>query len=156
MGGFFNTLNKSLLGRSSKALEGRSSKALALEGQFLCCTVTLSVTMYSQLHCVRTFHKCSRVFAVLIISKATAWAMYMGVVLCAQPGHGESHILRNANREVATTSSPSYNELYRSHVLFVKAALGTTFKSWSQQHFVEIGKPKRKVHKVSHCGSKQQ
>jgi len=27
----------------------------------------------------------------------------MGVVLCAHPVHGELHIQRNANREVATT-----------------------------------------------------
>jgi len=31
----------------------------------------------SQLHCVRTFHRCSRVFAVLIVANATAWAMYV-------------------------------------------------------------------------------
>jgi len=47
MDGLFNTLNKSLPGRSSKALEG----------QFLCCAVTLLVTLYSQLRCVRTLRK---------------------------------------------------------------------------------------------------
>jgi len=60
----------------------------------------------------------------------------MGVVLRAHPGHGESHIQRNANGEVATnivanatTSPPFYNEPHRLHVLFVKSAPGTTFTS---------------------------
>ena len=39
------------------------------------------------------------------------------------------------NGEVATTSLPCHNEPHRSHVLFVKAAPGTTFTSWSQHHF---------------------
>ena len=34
----------------------------------------------------------------------------------------------------ATTSPTFYNEPHRSHVLFVKAAPGTTFTSWSQHH----------------------
>jgi len=51
----------------------------------------------------------------------------MGVVLRAHPVRGESHIQCNANREVATTSPPFYNEPPRSHVLFVKAGPGTTF-----------------------------
>jgi len=63
----------------------------------------------------------------------------MGVVLRAHPVRGESHIQRNANREVATTSSRFYNEPHRSHVLFVKTAPGTTFTFWSQHHFVAIG-----------------
>jgi len=42
------------------------------------------------------------------------------------------------------------------HVLFVKAASGMTFPSWSQHHFVAIRKPERQVCKASHCGSKQQ
>ena len=32
----------------------------------------------------------------------------------------------------------------------------TTFTSWSQHHFVAIGKPEPRVRKASHCGSKQQ
>jgi len=59
----------------------------------------------------------------------------MIVVLRAHPIRGELHIKRNANGEVAT-SPPFYNEPYRLHVLFVKAALGTTFTYWSQHHFV--------------------
>ena len=47
MGDLFNTLNKSLPRRTSKALEG----------QFLCCAVTLSVTLYSQMRCVSIFRK---------------------------------------------------------------------------------------------------
>jgi len=70
--------------------------------------------------------------------------------------HGKLHIQCNANGEVATTSPPIYNELHRSHILFVKAALGTAFTSWSQHHFVAIGKPERHVRKASHRGSKQQ
>jgi len=54
------------------------------------------------------------------------------VVLRPHPVRGESHIQRNATGEVATTSP------HRSHVLCVKAELGTTFTSWSQHHFVEI------------------
>jgi len=84
-----------------------------------------------------------------------------GVILRAHPVHGESHIhamwiTHNANGEVATTSPPLYNEPHWSHVLCVKAQPGTTFASWSQQHFVAIGKPERHVRKASHCGSKQQ
>ena len=81
--------------------------------------------------------------------------MYI-VVLRAHPVHGESHNARNANGEVATTSPPFYNEPHRSHILFVKAEPGTTSTSWSQHHFVAIGKPERHVRKASHCGSKQQ
>jgi len=63
---------------------------------------------------------------------------------------------RNPSGVVATTSPPFYNEPHRSHVLCVKAAPSTTFTSWSQHHFVAIGKPKWQAHKASHCGSKQQ
>ena len=84
-------------------------------------------------------------------------ATYMyGVVLHAHPIRGESHIQRNTTGEVATTSPPFYNEPHRSHVLCVKAEFSTTFTSWSQQHFVVIGNPKRHMHKASHCGSWQQ
>jgi len=77
-------------------------------------------------------------------------------VLRVLPVDGESHIQHNASGEVATTSPPFYNEPHRSHVLCVKAEPGTTFISWSEHHFVAIGKPKRHVRKGSHCGSKQQ
>jgi len=69
------------------------------------------------------------------------------------PVRGESHNQHSANREVATTSPPFYDEPHQSHVLFVKSAPGTTFTSWSQHHFVAIRKPKRQVRKAS---SKQQ
>jgi len=59
----------------------------------------------------------------------------MGVILRAHPVHWESHIQRNASREVTTISPPFYNELHRSHVLFVKSAPGMIFTSWSQHHF---------------------
>ena len=49
--------------------------------------------------------------------------IYMGDILHAHPVRGESHIQRNANGAVATTSSPFYNERHRSHVLFMKARL---------------------------------
>jgi len=77
-------------------------------------------------------------------------------VLRAHPVHGESHSQRNATGEVATTSPPFYNEPHRSHVLCVKAELGTSSTSWSQHHFVSIGNPERHVRKASHRGSKQQ
>jgi len=80
----------------------------------------------------------------------------MGVNLRAHPVCGESHIQRNANQEVATTSPPFYNEPHRSHILIEKAVPGMTFISWLQHHFVAIRKPKRQVHKASHYGSKQQ
>jgi len=54
---------------------------------------------------------------------------------------------------VATTSLPFYNKL---HVLCMKSAPGTTFTSWSQHHFVAIGKPEQRVGKALHCGNKQQ
>jgi len=79
-----------------------------------------------------------------------------GIVLRAHSVRGELRIQRNTNGEVATTSPPFYNELCRSHIIFVNAALGMTFISWSQHHFVEIWKPMRHVRKASHCGNKQQ
>jgi len=78
------------------------------------------------------------------------------VVLHAHPVRGESHIQRNAIGEVATISPPFYNKPHCSHVPCVKAESGTTFTCWSQHHFVAIRKPKRQVHKASHCGTKQQ
>jgi len=80
----------------------------------------------------------------------------MGVILRAHPVHGEYHIQSSANREVATTSPPFYNEPHQSHILFVKAAPGMTFTFWSHHHFVAIRKHERQVRKASHCGSKQQ
>jgi len=77
-------------------------------------------------------------------------------VLNAHPVRGESHNQRNTTGKVATTSPPFWNEPHRSHILFVKAELGTTFTSWSQHHFVAIGNPKRYMRKASHRGSKQQ
>ena len=73
----------------------------------------------------------------------------MGVILDAHPVGSESHIQRNANGEVATTSPPFCNERHRLHVLFVKFAPGTTFTSWSQHHFIAIGKPERQVRFVA-------
>jgi len=51
-------------------------------------------------------------------------------VLSTHPVRGESHNQRNTTGEVATTSPPFYNEPHRSHVLCVKAELGTTSTSW--------------------------
>jgi len=90
---------------------------------------------------------------LLLLVRATY--MY-GVVLHAHPGRGASHNQRNTTGEVATTSPPFYNEPHRSHVLCVKAELGTTSTSWSQHHFVAIGNPERHMRKASHCGSKEQ
>jgi len=80
----------------------------------------------------------------------------MGVVLRSHPVRGESHIQRNANGQVATTYPPFYKEPHQSHVLCVKVAPAMTFTSWSQYHFVAIGKPEQHVRKASYCGSKQQ
>jgi len=80
----------------------------------------------------------------------------MGDVLRSHSVRGEMRIQRNARGEVATTSPPFYNKMHRGHVLFVKVAPGTTFTSWSQHHFVAIGKPERHVCKASPYGSKQQ
>jgi len=77
-------------------------------------------------------------------------------VLRAHPVRGESQNQGNTTGEGATTSPPFCNEPHRSHVLCVKAELGTTSTSWSQYHFVAIGNPERHVRKASHCGSKQQ
>jgi len=52
-----------------------------------------------------------------------------GVVLHAHPVRGESHNQRYTTEEVATTSPPFYNDPHRSHVLCVKAELGTSFTS---------------------------
>jgi len=57
----------------------------------------------------------------------------------------------NTSSEViAATSPPFFNESRRLHVLYVKAEPGRTFTSWSQHHFVAIGKPERHVRKASH------
>jgi len=80
--------------------------------------------------------------------------LYMGVVRCAHPVRGESHVQRNTDGEVATTSSPFYNEPHRSHVFFVKAAPGTTFTFWSQHHYFAIRKPERQVRTASHKASR--
>jgi len=77
------------------------------------------------------------------------------IVLRAHPVRGESHIQRNATGEVATTSPPFCNEPHRSHVLWVKAELGTTSTSWSQHHFGAIEKTERHVLKALQRGSKQ-
>jgi len=60
------------------------------------------------------------------------------------------------HRRGCNNISPFYNEPHRSHVLCVKAELGTSFTSWLQHHFVAIGNPERPVRKASHHGSKQQ
>ena len=53
----------------------------------------------------------------------------MGFIVCAHPVHGDSHIQRNVNREVARTSPPFYNGPHQLHILFVKAASGMNFPS---------------------------
>ena len=94
---------------------------------------------------------------MLAISLTIACSRYTydGVILPAHPVRGESHDERNATGEVATTSPPIYNKPHRSHILYVKAELRTTFTSWSQHHFVAIGNPERHMRKASHRGSKQ-
>jgi len=62
----------------------------------------------------------------------------------------------NTTVEVATTSPYFHNEPHQSHILCEIAEPGTTFTSWSQHHFVAIGKPERYMRKASHYGSKQQ
>jgi len=79
-----------------------------------------------------------------------------GVVLHAHPIRGESNNQRNVTGEIATTSPTFYNKPHRPHVLFVEAASGMTFTSWSQHHFVAIRNPERHMHKALHCCSKQQ
>ena len=80
-------------------------------------------------------------------------AAYMyGVVLHTHPVPSESHNQRNTTGEVATTSPPFYNEPHRSHVLCVKAELGTTFTSWSQHHLLRSEIPSgicAKLHTVA-------
>jgi len=95
---------------------------------------------------------------MLAISLTIACSRYVynGIILHAHPVRGESHNQHNTTGEVATTSPPFYKEPHRSHVLCVKTELVTTSTSWSQHHFVAIGNPERHVHKVLHCGSKQQ
>ena len=82
--------------------------------------------------------------------------IHMGAILHTHRTRGELHIQCNGNGEVATTFPSFYNKPHQSHVLFMKAAPDTTFTSWSQLHFVAIGKPEQQVCKSSHCGSKQQ
>jgi len=70
---------------------------------------------------------------LLLLVRAT---YLYSVVLHAHLVRGESHNQRNTTGEVATTSPAFYNEPHRSHVLCVKAELGTTVTSWSQHHFL--------------------
>jgi len=84
------------------------------------------------------------------LEKSLPTPMYMSVILRAHLVRGESHIQRNANREVATTSPPFYNEPHRSHVLFVKSASGTTFHILVTALFCCDWKPERQVCKASH------
>jgi len=79
-----------------------------------------------------------------------------GCCFCAHSICGEPRIQHNTSEKIATTSPSFYYELRRLHVLCVKAAPSTTFTSWSQHHFVAIGKPEQQVRKDLHCGSKQQ
>jgi len=53
------------------------------------------------------------------------------VVLRIHPVRGESHIQRNASREVSTISPPFYIEPHWSHVLFVKVAR----RAWKNLNF---------------------
>ena len=114
----------------------------------------------SRVTCAQSFAQWQQatIEIILAISLTIACSRYIyyGVILHAHPVRGESHNHRNTTREVATTSPPFYNELHWSHVLCVKAELGTTFTSWSQHHFVAIGNPERHVCKALHGGSKQQ
>ena len=77
---------------------------------------------------------------MLAIPLTIACSRYIcnSVILHAHPVRGESHSQRITTGEVATTSPHFYNEAHRSHVLCVKAELGTTLTSWTQHHFVDV------------------
>ena len=94
------------------------------------------------------------IMLAISLSIACSCYIYNGVILHAHPLRGESHSQRNATGEVASTSSPFYNEPHRSHVFFVKAAPGTTFTFWSQHHYFAIRKPERQVRTASHKASR--
>jgi len=78
------------------------------------------------------------IMLAISLTIACSRCTYDGVILHAHPVRGESHNQRKTTGEFATTSPPFYNEPHRSHVLCVKAELGTTFTSWSQHHFVDV------------------
>jgi len=63
----------------------------------------------------------------------------------------ESHFQRNANWEVATTSSPFCNEPYRSHILFVKVAPGTPSHPGHSTTLLQLESPNAK-RETSHWG----
>jgi len=77
-------------------------------------------------------------------------SLHIGAILSAHPPRCESRIQPRANGVIARTFPPC-NE---SHLPFVKVAPCMDFTSWSQTHFVTIGKPARQARKAS--GSKQQ
>jgi len=56
------------------------------------------------------------VITLLLLVRAT----HMRALLRIHPVRGESHIQRNANREVARISTPFFNQPHRPHVLFCK------------------------------------
>jgi len=78
----------------------------------------------AKLHTVAASNKRSCVAISLTI--ACLPSVYNGVIVHAHPVCGESHNQRNTTGEVATTFPPFYNKPHRSHVLCVKAELGTT------------------------------
>jgi len=114
----------------------------------------------SRAACAQSFAPWQQALIEIMLAISPTFAcscyIYNGVILHAHPVRGESHNQCNTTGEVVTTSPPFYNEPHRSHVLCVKAELGTTSTFWSQHHFVGIGNPERYVRKASHCGSKQQ
>ena len=137
-----------------KSFYGRTFSLCQNFAKWFCCD------RKSRAACAQSFSPWQQatIEIMLAISLTIACSRYIhnGFIFHAHPVQGESHNQRNATGEVATTSPPFYNEPRRSHVLCVKAELGTTSTSWSQHHFVAIGNPERHVRKASHRGNKQQ
>jgi len=69
-------------------------------------------------------------------------------------GIRKPHFHCNTHGEVATTSPGVCNEPHPLLVLFVEVVPGTTFTSWSEHHFVVIGKAEQQMRKASHSGDR--
>jgi len=74
--------------------------------------------------------------------------IYMGVALHAHPVHGELHIQRNANGEVATTSPPFYSEPHQSHVLLRRSHLARLLHPGHSTIWLRLESPSSKCTKL--------
>ena len=115
----------------------------------------------AQVASVQSFTQCQQAtteitlcdYSVIVCSRH----MYIWVLFFAHIPFVVNHIFNATSAERLQQHPLPFTTNHTDHTFFfAKPAPGTTFTSWSQHHFVAIGKPERQVCKASHCGSKQQ